>query len=130
MTWDKSSQGLVELFAELAPREPGVEERKMFGWPCCFLDGNLFTGLHKESMIFRLPEGDRAEFLGQEGAAEFSPMPGRPMKEYVAAEGPLLRDKTNLAKWIARSLAYARTLPPKAKGKPGKTKPRKKPSRS
>ena len=52
------------------------------GWPCCFVNGNLFAGLHKQSMIFRLSEKDLATFLKQEGAAEFEPMPGRKMKGY------------------------------------------------
>jgi hypothetical protein len=45
------------------------------------------------------------------------PMPGRPMKEYVAASGPLLDDHAVLAEWIASALAYTRQLPPKTKGK-------------
>jgi hypothetical protein len=38
-TWEKSSDKLVALFEELAPREPGVTVKKMFGWPCCFVNG-------------------------------------------------------------------------------------------
>ena len=56
MTWEKSSDELMSLFSELAPNGPRVEQKKMFGWPCCFVNGNLFAGLHKENMIFRLPE--------------------------------------------------------------------------
>jgi TfoX/Sxy family transcriptional regulator of competence genes len=117
MSWEKSPARLIQLFEELAPREPSVEKRQMFGWPCCFYEGNLFMGLHKDSMIFRLPEAERQEFLRQPGAAEFSPMPGRPMKEYVAARTPLLEDHQALTRWVAHSLAYARQLPSKAKAK-------------
>ena len=126
MEWTKSSAQLVELFDQLAPREPGVERRQMFGWPCCFVDGNLFAGLHKESMIFRLPEAEREAALQRPGAAPFMPMPGRPMKEYLAATGPLLDDRAALAGWIASALAYARQLPPKTKAKAkAKAKPKK-----
>ena len=60
MTWEKSSAALVDLFTGLAPEDPQVEQKKMFGWPCCFVNGNLFAGLHKESMIFRLSQPDAA----------------------------------------------------------------------
>jgi TfoX/Sxy family transcriptional regulator of competence genes len=117
MEWTKSSAQLVDLFERLAPREAGVERRQMFGWPCCFVNGNLFAGLHRESMIFRLPEAEREKALRRPGAAPFMPMPGRPMKEYVAAAGPLLDDHAALAGWFASALAYVRQVPPKAKAR-------------
>jgi TfoX/Sxy family transcriptional regulator of competence genes len=113
MDWQKSSAALVDLFTELAPKDKRVQQKKMFGWPCCFVNGNLFTGLHKESMLFRLSEKDQAAFLRLQGAAEFEPMPGRKMKGYVVFSNPLARDRKELSKWIARSLDYASALPAK-----------------
>jgi hypothetical protein len=43
MNWEKSSPELIALFAALAPKGAGVEQKKMFGWPCCFVNGNLFS---------------------------------------------------------------------------------------
>jgi len=54
MDWSKSPAELVDLFTVLAPKDPSVEQKKMFGWPCVFVNGNLFAGLHKQSMLFRL----------------------------------------------------------------------------
>ena len=121
MTWEKSSQNLIDLFTALAPRDPGVEQKKMFGWPCCFVNGNLFAGLHKQSMIFRLSEADQTAFFKLDGAAEFEPMPGRKMRGYVLLANPLQRDRKELARWMKRSLEYASALPVKAK-KPTKSK--------
>jgi len=73
MTWEKSPQELIDLFTSLAPTAPGVEQKKMFGWPCCFVNGNLFTSLHKQSMISRLSEADQTAFLKLDGAAEAGP---------------------------------------------------------
>jgi len=117
MDWEKSSANLADLFAELAPKDKRVQKKKMFGWPCCFVNGNMFAGLHKESMLFRLSEKDQTTFLSLEGTAEFEPMPGRKMKGYVVFSNPLARDRKELAKWIANSLEYARALPAKAKKK-------------
>ena len=117
MTWEKSSAALVDLFEKLAPRDAQVEQKKMFGWPCCFVSGNLFAGLHRQSMIFRLAEENRAAFLQMDDAAEFEPMPGRKMKEYVILGNPLTRDRQELEKWMGRSLQYARSLPAKVRSK-------------
>ena len=121
MTWEKSSQELVDLFNALAPRDARVEQKKMFGWPCCFIGGNLFAGLHKQSMIFRLSEADQAAFLKLDGAAEFEPMPGRKMRGYVILANPLQRDRKELARCMNRSLDFASGLPAKAK-KSGRSK--------
>jgi len=115
MSWEKSSTKLADLFGELVPKDPNVELKKMFGWPCCFVHGNLFAGLHKQSMLFRLSAEDQTAFLHLDGAAEFEPMPGRKMKGYVILANPLARDRTELSKWMGRSLAYASALPAKPK---------------
>lgn len=87
----------------------------MFGYPCCFVNGNMFAGLYRENMIIRLPNGQRKELLKVNGARVFEPMPGRPMREYVAVPPLLLADEDALRGWIDKSLEYARTLPAKAK---------------
>ena len=115
MTWEKSPQKLIDLFTSLAPTAPGVEQKKMFGWPCCFVNGNLFTGLHKQGMIFRLSEADQVGFLKLDGAADFEPMPGRKMRGYVILSELLARDRKELARWISRALQFGSGLPPKEK---------------
>jgi len=116
MSWEKSSQELVDLFTSLAPTGAGVEPKKMFGWPSCFVNGNLFIGLHNQSMIFRLSDADRTDFLKLDGASEFEPMPDRKMKGYVVLSEPAKQDGKELARWINRSLQFAAALPAKRKG--------------
>lgn len=113
--WEKSSDQLIALFETLAPKDPRVAVKKMFGWPCCFVNGNLFAGLHKQGMIFRLSDADRLEFLELEGAADFEPMPGHKMKGYTIFADALNRDPGELKAWIGRSLEFARSLPEKKK---------------
>ncbi len=81
--WHAAPADLVRVFGEMVRLMPGVEVRKMFGYPCAFFQGQIFAGLHQESMILRLSEEDRARFLTIEGASQFEPMAGRPMREYV-----------------------------------------------
>jgi TfoX/Sxy family transcriptional regulator of competence genes len=121
--WRKSSPELIALFESVAPDQPGVVAKKMFGWPARFVNGNMFTGLHEESMIMRLSEEDRNAFLKAKGASIFEPMPGRKMQEYVVAPDSMLKHPDELRTWLQRSLAYASVLPAKtAKAKTAKAK--------
>ena len=117
--WRKAPQSLIDTFEAVMPGPPEVEHRKMFGYPTCFVNGNLMGGLHQSDMILRLPESDREALLA-EGGRPFEPMAGRPMREYVVAPEAMLDDHLRLQDWIAKSLAYASSLPPKER------KPRKK----
>jgi hypothetical protein len=99
MKWKKSPPALVERFSSLVP--PPAEQRKMFGYPAAFANGNLFMALHHENLILRLP---REQILKIKGARPFEPMPGRKMKEYIVAPK-------------GRSFEYVLSLPSKAKKK-------------
>ena len=115
--WEKSSKELATFFADLMPDASGLIHKQMFGWPCFFVNGNLFAGLHKQSMIFRLSDDDRAAFLRLEDAADFEPMPGRKMKGYVALGNPMRLETRQLQEWVNRALKHTRSLPAKTKGK-------------
>jgi hypothetical protein len=87
----------------------------MFGYPAAFAsNGHMFTGLHQDRWIIRLPDGARAE-LAAAGGTPFAPMPGRPMREYLVLPGAVLADAGALQVWLGRSLAYTEGLPAKAK---------------
>jgi TfoX/Sxy family transcriptional regulator of competence genes len=115
MKWKKSPESLVERFDEVVPKDPSVERRSMFGYPCAFLGGHMFCGLFQDHFILRLPDPDRAKFLKEKGAAIFEPMPGRPMKEYVLVPPTVLDGDSALAPWLRLSRDYVSGLPPKAK---------------
>ena len=126
--WRASPPELVAAFSTFVPNDPRVEPRKMFGYPCAFVGGNMFMGLYQDGMVLRLPEAARVEFLRLDGAAPFVPMPGRAMKEYVVVPPALLRARAKLTKWVARSFEYAAGLPAKAakatKARPAKRRTR------
>jgi len=127
MAFPKSSPWLKELFASLL-EGLACEHRQMFGYPCAFVNGQMFCGTFGNAIIVRLDEAGRAELLAVEGAAVFDPMGGRPMKEYVQFPDGMLEDEEALRGWIRRGHAYALSLPPKAARSAGRAAPAKKPA--
>jgi TfoX/Sxy family transcriptional regulator of competence genes len=120
----KSSPEAVAFFQEVVPMdEPGVETRKMFGYPSAFVNGNLFMGLFGDGLMLRLSEADRAGLLKIDGAEPFEPMPGHAMKEYVLVPDSFHGDRETLDGWIEKSLAFVGGKPAKEK-KPPKAKKR------
>ena len=110
--WRKPQPELVDRFHEIVAGIEGLEVRKMFGFPAGFVGGNMAVGLHQESFIVRLPEDERAARIA-DGWSLFEPMPGRPMREYVALPPDVAGDVDAARAWMSRAAAYARTLPPK-----------------
>jgi TfoX/Sxy family transcriptional regulator of competence genes len=131
MVWKKSPDWLIEAFPGLLPDDPRVEPRKMFGYPCAFANGNMFIGLHQDNLILRLPEGERERFLAEHRTHIFAPFPDRPMREYAVVPHALIKKPGALAPWIARSLDYAASIPPKDKRtkRAGAGKPKAPPAR-
>ena len=55
----------------------------MFGYPCAFVNGNMFAGLFQDRIFVRLSPDDRSGLDRTHGAIDFEPMPRRPMKAYA-----------------------------------------------
>jgi len=121
MAWEKSPQGLIDLFDASLPQAPGLERRKMLGYPAAFVNGNMFAGLFQDVAFVRLPPGARSELAAEFGERHFEPMPGRPMRTYVALPDEVLEDEDRYAALLGAACAFAAGLPPKEK-KPPKSK--------
>lgn len=111
--WQSTPFELTAWFTRLIMVFPGVQVEKMFGFPCAFVNGQMFCGMFEDSMFIRLSEADRLALLDAEGAELFSPMPGRPMREYVVVPSTFVDDEELLQPWLEKSFAYTKTLPPK-----------------
>ncbi|MCA9507190.1 MAG: TfoX/Sxy family protein [Myxococcales bacterium] len=113
--WKKSPQDLQEIFYSSMEEFPSVELRKMFGYPCAFLNGNMMTGLHEENFAIRLPSLERQKALDSKQGNIFAPMKGRIMKEYLALSKNIIDDKKKLHAWLLKSFDYTNSLPKKEK---------------
>jgi TfoX/Sxy family transcriptional regulator of competence genes len=116
----KAPPELVATFERATAGLPQIEHRKMFGYPAVFAGGQMFSGLFQDSMIVRLSAEDRAAFADQFEARPFEPIPGRPMREYLAVPEAILSSPKRLGEWLEKARSYAASLP--AKGKRAKKK--------
>jgi len=109
----KASSDLTKTFEELTPVSGCVSSKKMFGQPAAFANGNLFMGVFGDSLFVRLSEPDCEKARETAGFAPFEPMPGRAMRAYWVLPPSIVKNRIRAREWVARSLDYAITLPPK-----------------
>jgi TfoX/Sxy family transcriptional regulator of competence genes len=119
-SFHSSPADLIALFEKVMATLPNAEMRKVFGYPAAFVNGQMFGGLHNDSMILNLPPEDLIIFLALEGAHPFEPMPGRPMRGYAVVPPSLLKSETELVVWFGKAFEYVGSLPPKPPKKPKK----------
>lgn len=104
---------LVALFQDAIRPLPEIELRKMFGYPSAFAGGQMFACVFGDRVMLRLSEADQAEMSRIAGAKPFEMGPGRVMKEYLSVPPSVLHDEAAFDGWLRKSMAYARSLPPK-----------------
>jgi TfoX/Sxy family transcriptional regulator of competence genes len=124
--WQPAPAAVIEQFSRAIADLQNVESRKMFGYPAIFLNGNMLAGLFQDKMIVRLSEEDRETLAGIPGAAQFEPMPGRPMREYMVLPASIVNAPAKSKEWLERASSFVATLQPKqakaAKKKPAASK--------
>jgi TfoX/Sxy family transcriptional regulator of competence genes len=101
---------VARLRATLAKHD--VAERRMFGGVYFLVNGNMTIGASRRGILVRVGKAGQDEAVARLGARP-ADMRGRPMEGYVRVDPAGLGDGA-LADWVARAVAFARTLPPKA----------------
>lgn len=113
MEWKKAPDELVQfLTEEMKPVK--CEYRKMFGYPSYFINGNMFIGVHGETLFLRLSDSDIRKIMEENSQVIFfEVMKGRPMKGYVALPKSLYQRRSVFREWLQKSVKYVSSLPPK-----------------
>ena len=86
--------------------------KKMFGGVCHLINGNMFCGVHKDSLILRLGETAAREATGLRGVRKFD-ITGKPMKGWVMVTEKGYRNDKDLKSWLEKAKKFAKTLPAK-----------------
>ena len=115
--FEKSSPELVARFEAVFARNaaPDITRRQMFGYPCAWIGGNMLSGLFGQEWWVHLSEPDRESLLALPGAHQFEVMPGRAMGRYVVMPPEIADDDGAVDAWLAKAIAFTRSLPPKKK---------------
>ena len=90
-----------------------VVEKRMFGGLAFLVGGHMAVAASGQGGLMVRTEPEETDALLAEPHAQPFEMRGRPMQGWlrVAAEG--VRTEAELAPWVQRGVAYARSLPPK-----------------
>jgi TfoX/Sxy family transcriptional regulator of competence genes len=117
MSFPRSDEEGKAFLSSVLPDDPRIQLRPMFGNQAVFVNGNMFAGLFGKQMFVRLPEAERLWLMEQEGATEFSPMPGKAMKEYIVIPETWRQEPDKVRDWIGQSLAWIGAMPEKSPAK-------------
>jgi hypothetical protein len=120
--WEKAPEELVKTL-ESAMAGIDSEKRLMFGYPAYFINKNMFSGLFQDQLFARLSAIQLSSMKKKYPAIKnLEPMVGRPMKDYFVLPKELCADSRKVRDVLQEAAGHARTLPPKAKKAPKKTK--------
>ena len=103
---------LAARIRDVLARRKNVEEKKMFGCICFFINGNALAGVWKDRLIARLGPDEGEEVLRKPHVRAFD-ITGRPMRNWVAVEPEGIEDDDQLKAWIERATKFVRRLPRK-----------------
>lgn len=92
--------------------EDRVNEKAMFGGLAFLLSGNMAVGITGDELMVRVGPDATDDALGRPHARPFD-MTGRPMRGWILVAAGGVREERDLDDWVARGVAFARSLPPK-----------------
>jgi hypothetical protein len=107
------SESLAARIRDALARRRNIEEKKMFGCICFFLNGNALVGVWKDRLIARLGPEEGEAALREPYVREFD-ITGRAMRNWVAVEPEGVEDDGQLTDWIQKATDFVGTLPRKA----------------
>ncbi len=107
-------QDLAHRIREQLADEHGVTEKAMFGGLAFLLRGNMAVGISNSGeLMVRVGPDATDDALARPHTRLFD-MTGRPMKGWILVAPEGIKTKRQLGPWIARGIAFAGALPPKA----------------
>jgi len=104
---------LANRLRELLADEDAITEKKMFGGLAFLLHGNMSVSASRNGgLLARIDPADTDAALARPHV-ELMKMGGRTMDGWITVAPEGLKTKRELGAWVKRSVAFAKTLPPK-----------------
>jgi TfoX/Sxy family transcriptional regulator of competence genes len=106
-------EDLANRIRELIASEEGVSEQRMFGGLAFLINGNMSVSASGQGGLMLRVEPSQTDALLRKPHARAFVMRGREMQGWLRVDEPGVRTKRQLQAWVARGIAYARSLPAK-----------------
>jgi TfoX/Sxy family transcriptional regulator of competence genes len=104
---------LADRLRELVQAENGLTEKRMFGGLAFLINGNMAVSASGQGgLLLRVDPAETDELVEDPNARRFV-MRGREMDGWLRVDTDGLSSDRQLQQWVARGVAYARSLPPK-----------------
>jgi TfoX/Sxy family transcriptional regulator of competence genes len=104
---------LAERVRTLVADVPAVEEKKMFGGLGFIVAGNMAVGASGQGGLLVRVDPAESDALVESTPAFPMEMRGRTMAGWLRVDSADVAADDELARWVERGVAYARSLPPK-----------------
>jgi len=105
---------LAARIGALLADEADVTEKRMFGGLAFLVGGHMAVAVSGQGGLMARVEPDQTDaLLAQPGVRPFA-MRGRELQGWLRVDDAGVASDTDLAAWVRRGVAYARSLPPKA----------------
>jgi hypothetical protein len=107
-------EDLANRIRELIADEAGVVEQKMFGGLAFLIGGHMSVAASNQGGLLLRIDPTQTEALVAKPHAEAFVMRGRAMDGWLRVEPEGVETRAQLEPWVARGVAYAKSLPPKS----------------
>jgi TfoX/Sxy family transcriptional regulator of competence genes len=104
---------LADRIRELVSGESGLTEQKMFGGLAFLIGGNMAVAASGQGGLLVHVDKAESEELVTTTSARPMEMRGREMQGWLRVDAEDVSGKIELAEWVERGTAYARSLPAK-----------------
>ncbi len=105
------NEELAHRIRALLVDELGVTEKRMFGGLAFLVDAKMAVAVSREGGLLLRVEPTQLDRLLTRAGARVCVMRGREMAGWLRVDDDALRTKRQLEGWVARAIAYARSLP-------------------
>jgi hypothetical protein len=106
-------EAVADRIRELLGGEPGLTEQKMFGGLAFLIGGNVAVSASGQGGLLVRVDPAESDELVATTSARVMEMRGRPMQGWLRVAPADVGTKRELARWVERGAAYARSLPAK-----------------
>jgi TfoX/Sxy family transcriptional regulator of competence genes len=110
MAYDEELAARIQA---LVSGEPDLTEKKMFGGLAFLLGGNMAVAASSQGGILVRVDPAESDALVAGSKARPMEMRGRQMAGWLRVDAEDVRTEDELATWVGRGTAYARSLPAK-----------------